>query len=106
MFWRMKECYYLRNKLDQQLYVYLEIGETWEESFVMEFRMTETSPHFIKSGALYEHRHILIAFKYIAITDVVDVLKDKKLEWIPVKPDEQLKMIANNFINTLITICK
>lgn len=84
------ERYYLRHKIDQELYVYLEIGETWEESFMMEFRMTEGFPHFIITGALFEHRYLLIAFKWMAITDIVELSKDKKNEWRPVNPDEAL----------------
>lgn len=99
-----KECYYLRHKIDQELYVYLELGETWEESFLMEFRMTEVVPHFIKNGALYENRHILLAFKYIAISDTVEVLRDKKLEWKPIEADEQLKLSAKTFVGSFLNI--
>lgn len=91
------ESYYLRHKIDQTLYVYLEIGETWENSFMMEFRLTKSSPHFIKSGALYEHRHMLIAFKWIAITSLDEIRKDKKIEWIPITPDDSLKYVVKTF---------
>lgn len=94
-----KECYYLRNKLDQGLYVYLELGETWEDSFLMEFRITEYAPHFLKTGALYENRHILLAFKCIAISDSKKIL-DKKYEWQPVNADERLKYSAQTFIES------
>lgn len=97
-----KEVYYLRHKIDQELYVYLEIGDTWEDSYMMEFRLFEPSPHFIKTGALYEHRHILIAFKLIAITDAVEAHGDKKLEWVPIKPDEQLEFVVNTFKETFV----
>ena len=97
-----KESFFLRHKIDQELYVYIELGETWEESFLMEFRMTEFAPHFMKTGALYENRHILLAFKNIAIMDIKDVLKDKKLEWIPVNADEQLKYSAKTLIESFL----
>jgi len=97
------ERYYLRNKRDQGLYVYLEIGETWEESFMMEFRMTEGYPHFVKTGALYEHRSILIAFKWIAISSLEEILRDKKIEWEPITPDEPLKYQVKNFKDSFIT---
>ena len=97
-----KECYYLRHKLDQELYAYLELGETWEESFLMEFRMTEVAPHYIKTGALFENRHILLAFKYIGMMDIVEVLRDKKLEWKPVEADEQLKFSAKTLVESLL----
>lgn len=74
------------------------------ESFLMEFRMTEVAPHFIKSGALYENRHILLAFKYIAISDTIEVLRDKKLEWKPVEADEQLKLSAKTFVSSFLNI--
>ena len=95
-----KGVYYLRHKVDQELYVYLEIGESWEDSFMMEFRMTESSPHFIKTGALYEHRHILIAFKFIAISPLEEVMRDKMLEWKPITPDHQLEYVVNNFVES------
>ena len=95
-----RKCYYLRHKVNQELYVYLEIGETWEESFFMEFCLTETAPHYIKTGALYEHRNILLAFKYIAITDIKEVLHDKKLDWKPVVEDDQLIISAKTFIDS------
>ena len=97
-----KERYYLRHKIDQELFIYLELGETWEESFIMEFRMTEVTPHYIKTGALFENRHILLAFKYIAIFDTQEVLRDKKLEWKPVKADEQLKFSAKSLVESLL----
>ena len=93
-----KELFYLRHKIDQELYVYLEIGETWEDSFMMEFRVYEIAPHFIRTGALYENRNVLIAFKYIAITPLLDVKRDKKLEWMPITPDSQLEYVVKNFI--------
>lgn len=97
-----KECYYFRHKINQELYVYLELGETWEESFLMEFCMADTAPHYIRTGALYENRHILIAFKYIAITPITDVMKDKKLEWKPIQSDSQLDFITKTFIESFI----
>ena len=97
-----KECYYLRHKIDQTLFVYLEIGETWEETFMMEFRKTGSYPHFIKSGALYEHRHMLIAFKWIAITSAEEIQRDKKIEWRPITPDVSLEYTVNTFIESYV----
>ena len=97
-----KECYFLRHKIKQELFVYLEIGETWEESFFMEFKITDDAPHSINSGSLYENRHTLIAFKYIAITDIKEILKDKKLEWMPIEPDAQLKFSAKTFVESFV----
>ena len=34
----------------KELYAYLELGDTWEESFLMEFRITEVAPHYIKKA--------------------------------------------------------
>ena len=93
-----KESYFLRPKFDQELYVYLEFGESWEESFLMEFRITEFTPHYIKTGDLFENRQILLAFKNIANMDIVEVLRDQKLKWKPVKADEQLKYSAKSLV--------
>ena len=95
-----KEIYYLRHKVDQELYVYLEIGETWEASIIMEFRIPEIAPHFIKTGALYENRNILIAFKYIAISPLAEIMSDKKYEWKPITPEPQLEYVVKNFIES------
>jgi hypothetical protein len=96
------ESYYLRHKIDQGLFVYLEIGETWEETFMMEFRSTDSCPHYIKSGALYEHRHMLIAFKWMALTRVEEILRDKKIEWTPIRPDEPLQYLVKTFKESYI----
>ncbi len=103
-----KESYYLRHKLDQGLYIYIELAETWEDSFLMEFRITEFAPHFFRTGVLYENRHILLAFKYIAITDVKEILLDKKIEWIPIIANERLKASAQTFIESFLKndLCK
>lgn len=96
----MKECYYFRNKIDQQLYVYLEIGETWEKSFVMEFRMTETKPNRIKTGSLIENRRILLEFKDAALTSPQKITENKIFEWKIIHPDTQLEYVTKTFIDS------
>ena len=54
-----KKGHYFRHKIDQGLYAYLELDEIWEDTFLMEYRMTETKPHWIKTGSLNENRRIL-----------------------------------------------
>ena len=97
-----KECYYFNHKIDQELCAYVEIGATWEDSFIMEFRTTEVAPHFIKTGALYENRSILLAFKKIALMEMTEVLRDKELEWKPIKEDSQLEYCAKTFIQSYL----
>lgn len=97
-----KESYYLRYKLDQELYVYLEIGETWEDSFLMEFRITETNPHWIKTGSLDVNRRILLEFKDSALTSPQKITRDKKLEWITIQPDAQLEYVTRTFIESYV----
>lgn len=97
------ERYYLRHKINQELFVYVEFSEKWEDTFMMEFCITDCAPHFIKTGALYEHRHLLIAMKYIAKTDVKKILGDKKIEWKPIIPDDQLKYVVKTFKESYIT---
>lgn len=97
-----KESYYLRHKLDQGLYVYLEIGETWEDSFLMEYRITETKPHWIKLGSLDENRRILLEFKDSALTSPKEITKDKKLEWKTIHPDAQLEYVTRTFIESYV----
>lgn len=97
-----KESYYLRHKLDQGLYVYLEIGETWEDSFLMEYRITETKPHWIKTGSLDENRRILLEFKDSALTSPQEITRDKKLEWKTIHPDAQLEYLTKTFIESYV----
>lgn len=92
-----KECYYFNHKVDQDLCAYVEIGATWEDSFIMEFRTTEDAPHFIKTGALYENRSVLLAFKMIALMEMTEILRDKKLEWKPIQKDPQLEYTVKTF---------
>lgn len=97
-----KESYYLRHKLDQGLYVYLEIGETWEDSFLMEYRITETKPHWIKTGSLDENRRILLEFKDAALTSPQEKNEDKKFEWKTIQPDVQLEYVTKTFIDSYV----
>jgi len=97
-----KEYYYLRHKLDLGLYVYLEIGETWEDSFLMEFRITETKLHWIKTGSLDENRRILLEFKDYALTSPQEITKEKKLEWKIIHPDAQLEYVTRTFIESYV----
>ena len=97
-----KEYYYLRNKLDQELYLYLEIGETWEDSFLMEYRITETKPHWIKPGSLNENRSILLEFKDSALTSSQEITKQKKFEWNNIHPDAQLEYVTRTFIESYV----
>lgn len=94
-----KECYYLRHKIDQELFIYLEFDETWEKSFLMEFRINEVEPHFIKTGVMYENRNILLAFRSIGLMSFVEASKDKKIEWRAVTPDNHLEFSAKNFLD-------
>lgn len=97
-----KEYYYLRNKLDQELYVFLEIGETWEDSFLMEFRITETKPHWIKTGSLDVNRRILLEFKDSALASPLEITRSKNLGWKTIHPNAQLKYVTNTFIESYI----
>lgn len=96
------ETYFFRHKRNQGLYAYLELGETWEESFLMEFRITEDAPHFVKTGAIFDNRHLLLAFKYIATLNYVDAQRDKKLDWRKIEADTQLKYSAQTFIESFM----
>jgi hypothetical protein len=97
-----KESYYLRHNFNQGLYVYLEIGETWEDSFFMEFRITETKSHWIKTGSLDENRRILLEFKDSALTSPKEITRDKKLEWKTIHPDAQLEYVTRTFIESYV----
>ena len=94
-----KKSYYLRSKVNQNLYVYLEIGKTWEDSFAMEFCKSEVSPRLIMTGV--EHKNMLVTFHSIANTDIVEVKRNKEMEWLPIKSDQHLEYIAKTLKNSV-----
>ena len=97
-----KRCYYFRHKVDQGLFVYLELDETWEDTFLMEYRITETKPNWIKAGSLNENRHILLQFKDAALTSPQEKNEDKKFEWKTIQPDVQLEYVTKTFIDSYV----
>ena len=97
-----KEVYYLRSKLDQDLFAYLEIGETWEESFLMEFKLSSDAPLATRTGASVENRRVLLLFKKIGLSTYEDAIKEKYQEWIPIEPDNQIKYISETLANSSI----
>lgn len=94
--------YYFRHKIDQSLYAYLELGETWENTFLMKYRLTETKPHSIKSGSLEDNIPILLDFKDAVLTATNGIIENKKFEWIIVQPGVQLDYVTKTFIESYI----
>lgn len=97
-----KDIYYLRNKLDQDLCAYLEVGETWEDSFLMEFMLSDDAPRVTYTGASYENRSILQLFMKIGSSTYENTIKDKNLEWFPIKPDAELMYVVETLANSFI----
>ena len=98
----MKNKAFFRHKLNQELYTYVEIDDSWKDSFVMEFQKSEIEPHFIKSGESEENRRVICGFNEIIEIDIKEALSSKDFEWIPVKPDEQLKYSAKVFKESIL----
>lgn len=97
-----KKCYYFRHKIDQGLYAYHEIDETWKGTFLMEYRMTETKPHWIKTGSLNENHHILLEFKDATLTSPQEITEEKQFEWKTIHPNAQLEYVTKTFIESFI----
>lgn len=97
-----RKKYYLRHKIDQSLYIYLELGETWEDTFLMEYRLTEIKPHLIKLGSLEENKSIILDFKDAVLTATNGIIENKKFEWKIVQPSDQLDYVTKTFIESYI----
>ena len=95
-----KDCYYLRHKRNQELFAYLEINETLDDSFVMEFCITDSEPLFIHTGAQDKNRNELQMFEEIATTPIRIVLHDKQMEWKLIPKDIQLEYVVKTFTDS------
>lgn len=95
-----KKDYYLRLKIDQGRYAYLEIGQSWKETMLLKFRITDPFP-LVLSGANYENRCEIQKIIFNALLYSNKLLREEILDWDVIEPDSRLELMVKDYLEAI-----
>ena len=96
-----KKCYYLRHKIDQGRFAYLEIDQSWEDTFYMEFCFTDSYPPVLKLGEEPENRCLIEEIRKNALLSRNNALSDENYDWYVIESDVRLELMVKDFIESI-----